>query len=103
MQILLFTFVSFVFISCSYFKNPEADLPVHHISKKEESSKKVKQHLVEPYVSSYGEVSMDDNEQVDKWINYFQTSGRDRMEVYLSRSTRYIPMMKNVLREYRFA
>ena len=44
---------------------------------------------------------MDDNEQVDKWVNYFQTMGRDRMETYLSRSTRYIPMMKNVLREYR--
>ena len=101
MRILLFTLVSFVFISCSYFKDPQADLPVHHISKIEESSKEVKQHLDEPYVSSYGEVSMDDNESVDKWINYFQTSGRDRMEVYLSRSTRYIPMMKNVLREYR--
>jgi len=76
-------------------------LPVHQISKREESSKKVKQHLDEPYVSAYGEVQMDSNEMVDKWIRYFQMGGRDRMEIYLSRSTRYIPMMKNVLREYQ--
>ena len=102
MKLLFFVFTSFVFLSCSYLKKPaEEELPVHQISKSEESSKEVKEHLDEPYVSSYGEVSLDDNEQVDKWINYFQTSGRERMEVYLSRSTRYIPMMKNVLREYR--
>ena len=101
MRIVLIFFLSFAFLSCQHFRNPEADQHVHHISKKEESSKIVKKHLDEPYVSSYGEIQMDDNEQVDKWINYFQTAGQDRMETYLSRSTRYILMMKNVLREYR--
>ncbi len=119
MKILIFGFVFFSFTSCQYLrktsgcqnrknamiceykeKKPE-ELPVHHISQKEESSQEVKQHLVEPYVSSYGEVQMDYNQQVEKWINYFQTNGRDRMMIYLSRSARYIPMMKNVLREYR--
>ncbi len=104
MKIILVFLLSFTFLSCRYLKKPneeEESKPIHQISKKEEPSQVVKQHLDEPYVSSYGEVQMDDNEQVDKWINYFQTSGRERMETYLSRSTRYIPMMKNVLREYR--
>lgn len=103
MRVLFLFFLFFGFVSCQYLKRAEEEpaRPVHHISKKEESSKKVKEHLDAPYVSSYGEIQMDDNEQVDKWINYFQTAGRDRMETYLSRSTRYLPMMKNVLREYR--
>ena len=102
MRIILLSLVFFTFVSCQNFRAEEEPVPqIHHISKKEESSKEVKEHLDEPYVSSYGEIQMDDNEQVDKWINYFQTAGRDRMETYLSRSTRYLPMMKNVLREYR--
>ena len=103
MRIILPLFLFFTFVSCQHFNKSveEPAQPVHHISKKEESSKKVKEHLDEPYVSSYGEIQMDDNEQVDKWVNYFQTAGRDRMETYLSRSTRYIPTMKNVFREYR--
>ncbi len=31
------------------------------------------------------------NENVQKWINYFQGKGRKHMVRYLSRSTRYIP------------
>ena len=85
--------------SCPLEKPTE--LPVHNISKQEESSQEVKQHLNEPYVSSYGEIQMDYNDQVEKWIHYFQTSGQERMATYLSRSTRYISVMKNVLREYR--
>lgn len=39
------------------------------------------------------------NENVDKWIKYFQNKGRGHMERYLSRSTRYEPLMKKVLRD----
>ena len=87
------------FVSCTSFRT-SIPLPVHHISHKEESSKEVKKHLNQPYVSQYGTIVMDSNKHVDKWINYFQTDGRERMETYLSRSARYLPMMKNVLREY---
>ena len=51
------------------------------------------------YVSSFGSIQIDDNEQVDKWINYFQTAGREKMALYLSRSTRYLSLMKKALRE----
>jgi membrane-bound lytic murein transglycosylase D len=41
------------------------------------------------------------NEFVQKWINFFTVSprGRATFQTWLSRSTRYIPMMKQVLRE----
>lgn len=39
------------------------------------------------------------NENVDKWIKYFQTKGRVHMERYLLRSTRYEALMKKVLRD----
>lgn len=35
---------------------------------------------------------------VSKWLDYFQGRGRPYMERYLSRSTRYLPMMKEVLK-----
>ncbi len=46
---------------------------------------------------------MDENEYVDVWIRYFKGRGRPYMEQYLARSTRYLPMMKNVMREKRVA
>lgn len=42
-------------------------------------------------------IPMDVNRLVLEWIDYFQGRGREHMERYLSRSTRYIPMMKQVL------
>ncbi len=39
-------------------------------------------------------------ERVRSWIRYFQTRGRDRFEVWLSRSGRYGEMMRGILGEY---
>lgn len=39
------------------------------------------------------------NAQVEKWIHYFQNRGRKYFAAWLSRSERYIPMMKRILRE----
>jgi membrane-bound lytic murein transglycosylase D len=41
----------------------------------------------------------DVNDAVVRWIDYFEGRGRQHMERYLSRSTRYIPMMKETLRK----
>lgn len=41
----------------------------------------------------------DVNEAVVRWIDYFEGKGRPHMERYLSRSTRYIPLMKETLRK----
>lgn len=42
----------------------------------------------------------DMNQSVNKWIEYFQGKGRKHMERYLSRSTRYIPKMKEILHKH---
>lgn len=65
----------------------------------EVSSEDVEKNIERPYKSAYGEIALDQNAYVDTWINYFKGRGRPYMEQYLSRSGRYLPMMKNVLRE----
>jgi membrane-bound lytic murein transglycosylase D len=39
------------------------------------------------------------NPLVERWIQYFQTRGRPHMERYLARSTRYMSLMKRILRK----
>lgn len=48
---------------------------------------------------SYGRVPLPMNANVERWINYFTGRGRRHMDVYLARSSRYLPMMKATLRE----
>ena len=40
------------------------------------------------------------NDKVNKWIEYFQGRGRDHMKLYLSRSSRYLPQMKEILKKH---
>lgn len=42
-------------------------------------------------------IPMDVNRLVLEWVDYFQGRGRPHMERYLSRSSRYVPMMKQIL------
>lgn len=44
-------------------------------------------------------VPVEINPMVEKWIAYFQGKGRPHMERYLSRSSRYIQLMKKILRQ----
>ena len=47
----------------------------------------------------YGEIPLDDHPDVEKWLAYFTGRGRDHMQTYLERSSRYLPLMKGVLKE----
>lgn len=49
--------------------------------------------------SELGEVPMEVNKLVEKWLAYFQGRGRKHMQRYLERSGRYIPLMKEILHE----
>ncbi|HMN69715.1 MAG TPA: LysM peptidoglycan-binding domain-containing protein [Bdellovibrionales bacterium] len=69
------------------------------IQETEVSSEDVEKNVERPYKSAYGEIALDDNEHVQMWVRYFQGRGRHHMDLYLARSSRYLPMMKNVLRE----
>jgi membrane-bound lytic murein transglycosylase D len=73
--------------------------PLVQISGHEEASTEVSANLGKPYVSPLGEIPLDITPLTEQWIKYFQGRGRKYMEVYLERSTRYLPMMKNTLRE----
>lgn len=45
-------------------------------------------------------IPTDVNEKVEQWLRYFQSSrGRPHMERYLARSTRYMKLMKNILKQ----
>ncbi len=69
------------------------------IKESEVSSEDVEKNIELPYKSAYGDIPMDQNEHVEKWVRYFTGKGRKHMKLYLERSARYLPMMKNVLRE----
>ncbi len=50
------------------------------------------------YVKPYA-IPMILNESVESHMEYFKTRGRDRFQLWLDRSTRYIAMMKEIFRE----
>lgn len=74
------------------------DAPRAQLRETEEPSEVIEEKSA-GYKSPLGEIPMDYNKHVEKWLRYFQGRGRGHMERYLSRSGRYIPMMKNALRE----
>lgn len=39
------------------------------------------------------------NQQVEKWMDYFQGRGRKYFALWLARSSRYVPMMKQILKD----
>lgn len=69
------------------------------ISGTEDPSREVMENIAKPYISPLGEIPLDVTPLTEQWIKYFQGRGRKYMEVYLQRSSRYLPMMKNTLRE----
>lgn len=77
-------------------ENPET---LVQISGTEDPSKAVMENISKPYQSPLGEIPLDVTPLTEQWIKYFQGKGRRYMEVYLQRSSRYLPMMKNTLRE----
>lgn len=102
---LLFTGICFsLFVGCGTLQRSTdegASLAPRdaEINSSEVSSKDVIDQLAKPYTSPLGEIPMTDNKQTRMWVNYFLGRGRKHMDLYLARSSRYLPMMKNVLRE----
>ncbi len=43
-------------------------------------------------------IPLEENELVQDWIEYFQGRGSDYMETYLSRSSKYVPLMKEIFK-----
>lgn len=64
-----------------------------------ESFRASETELPELAVPEFEDIPEDVQVYVQKWLNYFQGRGRDHMERYLTRSTRYERLMKRILRE----
>jgi len=64
-----------------------------------ESFRASETELPEIMVPEFEEIPEDVQVYVQKWLNYFQGRGREHMERYLTRSTRYERLMKRILRE----
>ena len=93
---MLFRFFLFFFVlsSCQHFVKlkPQADSPqpsAETLFIPEEKASK----------GSFVGISLDSNKRVEKWMDYFIGSGREYMKTYLERSSRYLPLMKAVLKE----
>lgn len=44
-------------------------------------------------------IGIDFHPAVERWLGYYTVTGRESMQRYLSRSTRYLPMIKRILKE----
>ncbi len=56
-------------------------------------------NLDDPYDDSRYDFPVVVNSKVEGWINYFTGRGRPHMERYLGRSSRYIPVMRKILKK----
>lgn len=50
-------------------------------------------------LKNYPDVPHNYNRHVQMWLDYFQGRGKPHMEKYLERSTRYLPLMRKILKE----
>lgn len=67
-------------------------------------SSQVEKDLMEAATTDVGtrskaEIPKEVNDLVVKWVNYFTGPGRVHMTKYLGRSSRYVPLMKDILRK----
>lgn len=80
-----------------YSDEPKAEKPVNeYILGEDIDNVIVGQKLSEVALP---DVPMVLNQQVQKWMNYFQGSGRKYFVLWLARSGQYVPMMKQILKE----
>ena len=89
----------FILSSCSHFVKNQNSWNHDVISHNELDSTTLYENIRKPYRSSYGEFLSTSHPDVNKWIKYFTGKGREQMQIYLERSSRYITLMKSVLKE----
>jgi membrane-bound lytic murein transglycosylase D len=82
------------------------DLPPIIKPSREEIKEKVILELKEleksgdPKIQASFDIPIVINDQVEYFIDYFQTKLRNRFSLWMARSTRYIPLMKKILSEF---
>lgn len=99
-NLFLLVYCSFFLMSCSHFFRPTK--PRHQISHSITPSQVVEiaeSKNTQPPDIFYKKLPDEDHHKVDLWIRYFTGQGRELMQNYLERSTRYIALMKVILKE----
>lgn len=86
-------------ISCTHF--PKHSGPKHQISHlitPSEATETADTSTPKPSNILYDPLPNEDHHKVDLWIRYFTGQGRELMQTYLERSTRYISLMKAIIK-----
>ena len=109
MKNLFFLTLTGLLISCSHF--PKHSRLQHQISHALTPSSatdaetltisetKAETDTSKPSDISYNPLPDEDHHKVDLWIRYFTGTGRELMQNYLERSTRYISLMKAIIKK----
>jgi membrane-bound lytic murein transglycosylase D len=90
----------------AFFSEPVNDLPPVIRPPQEEIRKKVilewkeLQKGLPPEAEAAYDIPIVINDQVEYFLDYFQTKIRKRFSLWLSRSTRYIPLIKKTMNQY---
>ena len=98
-NLFLLTFFGGFFLSCSH---TGTSVPRHQISHSLTPAPKAVTDggsVAQPPSPSYKPLPDEEHHKVDLWIRYFTGPGRDLMHTYLERSTRYISLMRAIIRE----
>lgn len=91
-------FVCGSILGCGHFIKDQNYVSIPHV---DNPSKETYRNLSSEYKSQYGSIEDLDAKRVDFWIRYFTSKkGRVLMTNYLERSSRYLPLMRSVMREY---
>ena len=86
--------------SCSHFIKARWSEGKNLISHIELPSSIVYENLEEQSNKDlYSKIPLDSHPDVDKWVRYFTDRGYEYMKAYLERSSRYLPLMKSILKE----
>ncbi len=110
LRLLVFAFSALWFSACSTFQrtayfteqptDQETELATVVLDGREASSAVIEVLQQQPYESTFSPIRLDYNRDVQRWLDYFQGRGARHMRVYLSRASRYRPLMQSILREY---
>lgn len=102
-KLFLLTFYLGFLISCSHF--PKYSKPQHEISHLVTPSHAINASDISDKSSAtpakplYAPLPEEDHHKVDLWVRYFTGQGRELMQGYLERSTRYLTLMKAIIKK----
>ncbi len=80
-------------------RSPDSAENTQILSQQQTAQEEEKLSIPYDHQKSYEDVVIEKRPEVDLWIQYFTGRGRDNMKLYLERSTRYMRLMRSVLRE----